>query len=84
MLGYPDCPIMYGMDFRDQRTALVAGNHLQLGNGIFKSTDGGQTWRKTFSGFANDVAWVAGDVAVAAGKRPALPHVRRGRDLDLW
>lgn len=67
LLGYPDAPIVYGMDFWDAQAGLIAGNQLSIGNGIFKSTDGGSAWTRKYDGYVNDVAFLDGAVAVAAG-----------------
>jgi len=50
--GYPSCPVMYGMDFRDTLVGLCRGERVSTtdgGPGIFKTTDAGVTWvRKNF------------------------------------
>ncbi len=65
--AYPECPVIYGMDFRDEDLGLVAGN--QLGNGgglgIYRSTDGGEDWTKVLSETVNDVQFLTANVALA-------------------
>jgi photosystem II stability/assembly factor-like uncharacterized protein len=64
--GYPTCPVMYGMDFRDANVGLVGGG-IAGGNdyGIFKTTNGGQTWILKAEGAANDVLWTSNTRAIA-------------------
>ncbi|MBA3726490.1 MAG: hypothetical protein H0W86_08560, partial [Armatimonadetes bacterium] len=64
--GYPDCPVISGMDFIDANTGLVSG--LIAGSsdeGIFKTTNGGQTWRLKHPRAANDVVYLSDLIAVA-------------------
>ncbi|HXG01689.1 MAG TPA: YCF48-related protein [Bacteroidota bacterium] len=62
--GYPTCPIMFGMDFRDDLVGILGGIG-QAGNGIYKTTDGGMTWQQRFSSSANDVLWWDATTALA-------------------
>ena len=62
--GYPNCPVMYGMDFLNAQTGLAAGT-LENAEGIFKTTDGGVTWTIKSSFGANDVIWINGNTALA-------------------
>jgi photosystem II stability/assembly factor-like uncharacterized protein len=62
--GYPDCPVMYGMDFRDEQVGLVAGTG--TGNeGIYKTSDGAVTWQQKSNLTVNDVLWWNDSVALA-------------------
>jgi photosystem II stability/assembly factor-like uncharacterized protein len=70
--GYPDCPIMYGMDFRDANLGLVAGDHLSLGTGIYRTTDGGRTWSRRLTGIFNDVVFMDANTALAAANTGAI------------
>jgi photosystem II stability/assembly factor-like uncharacterized protein len=70
--GYPDCPIMYGMDFRDANLGLVAGNHLSQGTGLCRTTDGGRTWSRRFTGIFNDVVFMDGNTALATTNTGAI------------
>ncbi len=65
--GYPDAPIVFGMDFRDQSVGLAAGIRTTPYNdgGIYRTTDGGRTWTLVFDGYANDVLWLDGQTALA-------------------
>jgi photosystem II stability/assembly factor-like uncharacterized protein len=68
MSGYPSCPVIYGMDFRDALTGLAGGNRVSTtdgGVGIFKTTDSGRTWVRKFSSSANDVLWLDNSTAIA-------------------
>ena len=61
MSGFPDCPVIYGMDFRDAQVGLAGGEKISgndPGPGIFKTTDAGVTWVRKFSQSANDVLWL--------------------------
>jgi photosystem II stability/assembly factor-like uncharacterized protein len=64
--GYPNCPVIFGMDFRDGSVGLVGGVMADSGeNGIFKTTDGGRTWSKKTPTSANDVIWMTSTRAIA-------------------
>ena len=68
MSGFPDCPVIYGMDFRDAQVGLAGGEKVSgndPGPGIFKTTDAGVTWVRKFSESANDVLWLNGTAAIA-------------------
>lgn len=62
--AYPDCPVMYGMDFRDEQVGLVGGTVLGV-DGIYKTTDSAGTWQQKFNSSANDVLWWNDSVALA-------------------
>ncbi len=62
---YPDCPIMYGMDFRDANWGLAVGNHASLGVGIYLTTDGGRTWSQRLAGAFSDVVFMDSNVVLA-------------------
>ncbi len=65
--GYPSCPVIYGMDFRDAQTGLVGGQLPASGEaGIYKTTDGGVSWVRRFTAAASDVVWMSGTSALAA------------------
>jgi photosystem II stability/assembly factor-like uncharacterized protein len=65
--GYPDCPIMYSMDFRDSQVGLVGGYHAGLQqNGIWKTNDGGTTWVRKHPSSSNAVIWISAQTAVAS------------------
>jgi photosystem II stability/assembly factor-like uncharacterized protein len=64
--GYPDCPVMFGMDFRDASVGLAGGIMVSTSEeGIFKTSNGGQTWTKKASGAANDVVWTSPTRAIS-------------------
>jgi photosystem II stability/assembly factor-like uncharacterized protein len=64
--GYPVCPVMYGMDFRDTNVGLAGGYSFELqADGIFKTTDGGRTWIRKANTAANDVLWMGPSRAIA-------------------
>jgi photosystem II stability/assembly factor-like uncharacterized protein len=64
--GYPDCPIMFGMDFRDVNVGLAGGILATTSeSGIFKTTDGGRTWAMKSPNAANDVLWLTSTRAIA-------------------
>lgn len=44
--GWPDCPIITGMDFVDPNVGLCTGYQFSSGvSGIYKTVDGGLTWQ---------------------------------------
>jgi photosystem II stability/assembly factor-like uncharacterized protein len=64
--GYPNCPVMFGMDFRDADVGLACGLIAGTGDeGIYKTVDGGRTWVKKANGAANDVVWISPSRAIA-------------------
>ena len=68
MSGFPECPVIYGMDFRDAQVGLAGGNRVSgkdSGPGIFKTTDAGVTWVRKFWQSANDVLWLNGTTVIA-------------------
>jgi photosystem II stability/assembly factor-like uncharacterized protein len=65
---YPQCPVIYGMDMRDEQIGLAGGNRVSTtdgGVGIFKTTDAGATWVRKFASAANDVLWLNPSTALA-------------------
>ena len=65
--GYPSCPIVYGMDFRDAQVGFVAGNQLSpYSNGVYRTGDGGQTWSLRLDGLFNDALFLSNGEALAA------------------
>ena len=67
MSGSQECPVIFGMDFRDAQTGLAGGEKVfnDPGPGIFKTTDSGATWVRKFPDSANDVVWLDASTAVA-------------------
>lgn len=64
--GYPDCPIVFGMDFWDANLGLVGGTRISPNDdGIYKTIDGGATWSQVFPQSANDVMWLSSTSAIA-------------------
>lgn len=56
---YPDCPIMYGMDFLDSNTGCVSGHQSTTNlDGVFKTTNGGTTWQQVLNRPSNDVIYL--------------------------
>lgn len=57
---YPECPIIYGMSFKDANTGFVCGYQISSGlAGLFKTTDGGQTWQLKHEGSTNSVLYLS-------------------------
>jgi photosystem II stability/assembly factor-like uncharacterized protein len=80
--GYPDCPNIFGMDFRDELFGLAGG--LGFGsnpNGIFKTTDGGTTWQNKSSVVANDILWLSNNIAIAAAGTSIYSSTNEG---ETW
>ncbi len=65
--GYPDCPIMFGLDFRDTQVGLACGIRSSPHNdsGIYRSFDQGHTWTLVYEGSVNDVLWLNNDTVLA-------------------
>lgn len=65
--GYPDCPIMFGLDFRDADLGVACGIRSTPHNdgGIYRTIDGGQTWALVHEGNVNDVIWIDQQTAIA-------------------
>ncbi len=79
MVGYPDGPIVYGMDFLDSQVGLVAGAILNGLKGIYRTVDGGRTWTLVYQGLVNDVAFLTSSVAVAAQADRMLRSTDQGQ-----
>lgn len=64
--GYPDCPVVYGMDFRDAVVGIVAGHMISTDQvGLHRTVDGGVTWSCVREGYTNDVLWLDQQSVVA-------------------
>ncbi len=64
---YPDCPVMYGMDFKSETTGLVGGYQFTSRiRGVFLTTDGARTWRPVLEVTTNDVIFLDNRTALAA------------------
>ena len=66
--GYPDCPVIYGMDFQSETIGLVSGDQVGPGAGdlgIYRTTDGGRTWTKVLNKTSNDVLFMDGNRVIA-------------------
>lgn len=63
---YPDCPVIYGMDFIDANNGFVAGDDVQNNQyGVFRTVDGGVTWQRVFDNVSNDVIYLTPTVLIA-------------------
>lgn len=63
---YPDCPVIYGMDFIDSNNGFVAGDDVQNNEyGVFRTVDGGVTWQRVFANVSNDVIYMSPSVLLA-------------------
>ena len=79
---YPDCPVIFGMDFRDANVGLVGG--IMAGTteeGIYKTSNGGQTWVLKDQNAANDVLWTSATRAIADEGATVRESVDSG---DTW
>ena len=64
--GYPNCPVVYGMDFRDANVGLIGGYQPSTQqDGIFKTVDGGRTWTRKHANSVNAVLWWDATTALA-------------------
>ena len=66
--GYPDCPVVYGMDFQNESIGLISGDQVGPGGGdqgIYRTTDGGRTWTKVLDNSSNDPVFMDGDRVIA-------------------
>ena len=85
--GYPDCPVIYGMDFATEQIGLVAGN--DIGDhtlGVYRTTDGGQTWQRTLDVTSNDVVFTDQNTAfaVAVGDLSIYKSIDGGQTWNHW
>jgi photosystem II stability/assembly factor-like uncharacterized protein len=80
---YPDCPVMYGMDFRDELVGLACGT-LSGSDGIFKTTDGGATWQPKSSLITNDVLWWTNNIVFAAGLTSVYRSTDAGESWNIY
>jgi photosystem II stability/assembly factor-like uncharacterized protein len=80
--GWPSCPVIYGMAFRNAEHGVVGGNLPGTGiQGIFKTSDGGATWSLRHSVPANDVIWIGGNTYMAVAGQAV---VRSDDDGNSW
>ncbi|MBV6458977.1 MAG: Ycf48-like protein [Fimbriimonadaceae bacterium] len=64
--GYPTCPVIYGMDFKDSNVGFVSGNDVPNNlYGVFRTTDGGQSWTRVMNQSSNDVIYLSDSVLLA-------------------
>lgn len=63
--GYPDCPIITGMDFTDASTGLAGGSIPSGSAGVFKTSDAGATWTLTLEIPTGDVIYLSPTSALA-------------------
>jgi len=85
--GYPDCPVIYGMDFATEQVGLVAGNDVQNHTlGVFRTTDGGQSWVRTLDVTSNDVIFTDSNTALAAavGDLTIYKSIDGGATWNAW
>ncbi|MEZ0326028.1 MAG: YCF48-related protein [Fimbriimonas sp.] len=83
--GYPGCPVVFGMDFKDANVGLVGGQIAQTSTpGIFKTTDGGVSWTRAFTQSANDVLWINGTTAIAIVGTRIYRSINTGSRWSLY
>lgn len=76
----PNCPVMHGMDFRDQLLGLACST-MNITHGIYKTTDGSTTWEQNYGSLTNDVLRWSNTVVLATG----LTSVYRSTDPgETW
>jgi photosystem II stability/assembly factor-like uncharacterized protein len=80
--GWPTCPVIYSMAFRDANVGVVGGNMAGTGqSGIYKTTDGGATWSVKHDVPANELIWLGGNTVIGI----AGEHVIRSDNAgDTW
>ncbi|MFG0282943.1 MAG: YCF48-related protein [Phycisphaerales bacterium JB039] len=82
--GYPDCPVIYGMDFRDEVVGLVSGDDLSGADlGVHRTADGGRTWTETLDLASNDVLFLEGDRAIATVYKDGYNEIHATTDAGL-
>jgi photosystem II stability/assembly factor-like uncharacterized protein len=80
--AYPTCPVIYGMDFRDANVGLVGGVIADTGEaGIYKTTDGGQTWVRKHPASANEIIWLDATTVLALSGGEVLKSTNEG---ETW
>ncbi len=80
--GYPDCPVMYGADYRDPLVGIAGGWLPKTdADGIFKTIDGGKTWDQTHPKSANTVLWMDSNRVIADEGTTVLESLDAG---DSW
>jgi len=66
--GWPECPVIYGMDFRAEGLGLIAGSmQADHTRGVYRTQNGGTSWTRTLDVTCNDVLFLDDATAVAAG-----------------
>jgi photosystem II stability/assembly factor-like uncharacterized protein len=80
--SYPNCPVIYGMSFRDATTGLVSGDLVSTSEvGVFKTTNGGTSWTRTLPQGSNDVIWITPSTALATSGTTIFRSTNAG---DSW
>ncbi|HET9887254.1 MAG TPA: YCF48-related protein, partial [bacterium] len=80
--AYPDCPVIYGMSFRDGTTGLASGELISTSEaGVFKTTNGGISWTRTLTQGSNDVIWLTSSTALATSGTTIYRSTNAG---DSW
>lgn len=80
--AYPDCPVIYGMDFKDANIGLACGYQISSGQeGIFKTSNGGQTWSLRHAGLVNHAVFLTATTAVACDSTTIIQSTDAG---DTW
>lgn len=61
----PDPINIYGMDFRTETVGLAVGENQNFETGIYRTTDGGQSWARTYPNAPNAIFYLDGVNAIA-------------------
>jgi photosystem II stability/assembly factor-like uncharacterized protein len=79
--AYPDCPIMFGMDFRDEFVGLASGirSTPYHDDGIYRTLNAGRTWTLVHTGSVNDLIWIDEDSALAIDATDIIRSDDEGR-----
>ncbi|MCH7792109.1 MAG: hypothetical protein IID31_07515 [Planctomycetes bacterium] len=63
---WPNAPVTYGLDFRDEDVGLVAGFvSATRETGLFRTSDGGRTWSNVLNENTNDVVFLDAETVLA-------------------
>ena len=79
--GDPTCPVIWGMAFKDGNIGIVGGS-IQFGaNGMFKTTNGGATWTRKYTGDCNTILYMSGTEWLSVDRKTML---RSTNDGETW
>ena len=79
--GYPTCPYIWGMAFKDGNVGIAGGGFSGGANGMFKTTNGGTTWTRKYTGDCNTILHMGGTEWLSIDRKVVI---RSTNDGETW